>query len=206
MICTFVVNLNWRLIRLKRLSVSIIAVLILFLFACDELTDLVEGPVDSLIDQDVVESQDFNLRTPVYGMQVAIKNGVDAGIQHILDLLDNRAEQFFNCQFAEGSQVGFEDFMLDNGTVVHPLSELRVYVVPNRFDCDAVGRSVCGGIYFFDIDAIVISEGGFQGCGEFSVWKHELGHRYGMEADHSNISDFKPCINPDKCSISDIFD
>ncbi len=190
---------------MKRLPVLLVALYFLTLFSCDEVTDFFAGPIDPLIDEDVVQSQDFNLRTPVYGMQVAIKSGVDAGTQHVLDLLDNRAEQFLNCQFGD-SQIGFEDFMLDNGTVVPPLSELRVYVVPNRFDCDAVGRSVCGGIYFFDIDAITISEGGFEGCGEFSVWKHELGHRYGMEADHSNQSDFKPCINPDNCSPGDIFD
>jgi hypothetical protein len=189
----------------KRFSVSLVVVLVLSLFACDELNDLAEGPIDPLIDQDTVESQDFNFTTPVYGMQVAIDNGVDAGTQHILNLLDNRAEQFLNCQFGD-SQIGFDNFMLDDGTVVSPLSELRVYVVPNRFDCDAVDRSVCGGIYFFDIDAIVISEGGFHGCGEFSIWKHELGHRYGMAADHSNQSDFKPCINPDTCSPGDIFD
>ncbi|MFI5323620.1 MAG: hypothetical protein ACHQ6U_08850 [Thermodesulfobacteriota bacterium] len=81
-----------------------------------------------------------------------------------------------------------------------------MYVIPNRFDCDAVGRSVCGGIYFSDIDAIAISEGGFHGCGEFSVWKYELGHRYGMKPDHSNMSDFEPCINPDNCSLIDLFD
>lgn len=191
---------------MKRLPVLLAVLFVLTLFSCDEVTDLFTGPVDPLIDEGVVESQDFELRTPVYGMQVAIKSGVDAGTQHVLDLLDNRAEEFLNCQFSEGSQIGFEDFMLDNGTVVPPLSALRVYVVPNRFDCEAVGRSVCGGIYFFDIDAIVISEGGFEGCGEFSVWKHELGHRYGMEADHSNISDFKPCTNPDNCGPGDIFD
>ncbi len=86
--------------------------------------------------------------------------------------------------------------------VVPPLSELRVYVVPNRFECEAVGRDVCGGIYFSDIDAIVVSEGGFEGCGEFSVWKHELAHRYGMEADHSNQSDFNACINTDRCDAA----
>jgi hypothetical protein len=166
--------------------------------------DFFRGPVDPLIDEEVVESQDYDLMTPFYGMQVAIDPRVNAGDQHVLDLLDNRAEEFLNCQFSD-SQIGFEDFPLD-GTVVPPLSELRVYVVPNRFECEAVDRSVCGGIYFFDIDAIVISEGGFEGCGEFSVWKHELAHRYGLNADHSNQPDFNTCSKPQTCDPGDVFD
>ncbi|MCZ6554976.1 MAG: hypothetical protein O6759_02530, partial [Candidatus Dadabacteria bacterium] len=86
------------------------------------------------------------------------------------------------------------------------LSQLRVYVVPNRFECEAVGLSVCAGIYFFGNDIIVLSEGGFLGCGEFSVWRHELGHRYGMLADHSNQSDFESCIGQDNCELIDLLD
>jgi len=190
---------------MRHLSVSLAAIFILTLFSCDSVEDFVRGPVDPLIDGDVVESVDYNLTTPNYGMQVAIDSRVDAGTQRVLNLLDNRAEEFLNCQFGD-SQIGFEDFMLDDGTVVPPLSELRVYVVPNRFECEAEGRSVCGGIYFFDLDVIVVSEGGFEGCGEFSVWKHELGHRYGMAADHSNQSEFNACINTDKCDPGNIFD
>ncbi|MGH7851297.1 MAG: hypothetical protein ACREOP_13450 [Thermodesulfobacteriota bacterium] len=189
---------------MRQLPITLAAIFIITLVSCDAVEDFF-APVDPLIDQEVVESQDFNLTTPFYGMQVAIDSGVDAGTERVLDLLDNRAEQFLNCQFGD-SQIGFEDFMLDSGTVVPPLSELMVYVVPNRFECEAVGRDVCGGIYFSDIDAIVISEGGFEGCGEFSVWKHELAHRYGMEADHSNQSDFNACINTDGCDPGDIFD
>lgn len=118
MIFKFISSLFGGISCLKRLSVTVIAVLMLSLLACDVLTDLVEGPVDPLIDQSVVESQDFNLRTPVCGLQVVIKSGVDAGTQHVLALLDNRAEQFLNCQFVGGSQIGFEDFTLDDGTMV----------------------------------------------------------------------------------------
>jgi hypothetical protein len=189
---------------MRYLPITLAAIFIITLVSCDQVEDFV-APVDPLIDQEVVESQDFNLTTPFYGMQVAIDSGVNAGTERVLDLLDNRAEQFLNCQFGD-SDIGFDDFMLDDGTVVPPLSELMVYVVPNRFECEAVGRDVCGGIYFSDIDAIVISEGGFEGCGEFSVWKHELAHRYGMEADHSNQSDFNACINTDRCEFGDIFD
>jgi hypothetical protein len=190
---------------MRQLPVTLAAIFIFSLVSCNDVEDFFRGPVDPLIDREVVESQDFNLTTPLYGMQVAIDSRVDAGDQRVLDLLDNRAEQFLNCQFGD-SQIGFEDFPLNNGTVVPPLSELRVYVVPNRFECEAIGRSECGGIYFFDIDAIVVSEGGFEGCGEFSVWKHELGHRYGMEADHSNQSDFEPCSKPETCDPGNIFD
>lgn len=190
---------------MRYLPVALGALLIFTFYSCDNVEDFFRGPVDPLIDEQDVESQDYDLTTPFYGMQVAIDSGVDAGTQHILDLLDNRAEQFLNCQFGD-SQIGFENFMLDDGIIVPPLSELRVYVVPNRFECEAVDRSVCGGIYFFDIDAIVISEGGFEGCGEFSVWKHELGHRYGMAADHSNQSDFDACTKLQTCDPGNIFD
>ncbi len=189
---------------MRHLPITLAAIFIFSLVSCDQVEDFF-APVDPLIDEEVVESQDFNLTTPFYEMQVAIDSRVNAGDQRVLDLLDNRAEQFLNCQFGD-SDIGFEDFMLDDGTVVPPLSELRVYVVPNRFECEAVGRDVCGGIYFSGIDAIVVSEGGFEGCGEFSVWKHELGHRYGMEADHSNQSDFEACTNTDGCDPGDIFD
>ncbi len=189
---------------MRYLPITLAAIFMFSLASCDSVEELF-APVDPLIDREVVESQDFNLTTPFYGMQVAIDSGVDAGTERVLDLLDNRAEQFLNCQFGD-SQIGFEDFLLDNDVLVPPLEDLRVYVVPNRFECEAVGREVCGGIYFSDIDAIVVSEGGFEGCGEFSVWKHELGHRYGMEADHSNQSDFNACINTDRCGFGDIFD
>ncbi len=190
---------------MRRFSLVLGALVLFTLYSCDSVEDFFRGPVDPLIDEEVVESQDFDLTTPSYGMQVAIDPRVDAGAERVLDLLDNRAEQFLNCQFGD-SEIGFEDFLLDNGTLVPPLDELRVYVVPNRFECEAVGRNVCGGIYFFDIDAIVLSEGGFEGCGEFSVWKHELGHRYGMEADHSNLSEFERCTDTDGCGPGDIFD
>jgi len=190
---------------MRHLPITLAAIFIITLVSCDQVEDIV-APVDPLIDEEVMNSQDYNLTTPFYGMQVAIDSRVDTGTERILELLDNTAEQFLDCQFAEGSQIGFEDFMLDDGTVVPPLSELRVYVVPNRFECEAEGRNECGGEYFSALDAIALSEGGFAGCGEFIVWKHELGHRYGMEPDHSNQSDFGPCINTEVCDFDDIFD
>lgn len=175
--------------------------------SCDETEDLFgSSRVDPLIDDEVVEAQSYELRTPVYGMQVAIDSGVDSGTQSVLDVLDNRAIQFLDCQFMEGAELGFETVMLENGIIVPPLSELRVYVVPNRFECEAVGLNVCSGIYFFTEDIVVVSEGGFLGCGEFALWKHELGHRYGMEADHSNQFEFEPCSDAPNCDAGDLFD
>ncbi|MGH7892077.1 MAG: hypothetical protein ACREN0_07390 [Thermodesulfobacteriota bacterium] len=103
---------------MRQLPITLAAIFIITLVSCDAVEDFF-APVDPLIDQEVVESQDFNLTTPFYGMQVAIDSRVDANDQHVLDLLDNRAEQFLNCQFGD-SQIGFEDFMLDDGTVVPP--------------------------------------------------------------------------------------
>jgi len=184
-------------------------VLIAFALAsvsCDETQDLFDRPTDPLIDVDVAESQDYNFVTTEYGMQVAIANGVDSGTQSILKLLDNRAAQFLNCQFVEGADLGFDTVMLEDGTIVPPLSELRVYIVPNRFECEAEGTSVCTGVEFPDQDIIVVAEGGFLGCGEFAAWKHELGHRYGMTADHSNQNEFRACIKPPDCDAGDLFD
>jgi len=191
---------------IKYLPVFIFTFLMVLTTSCDETFNTVDPPTDPLIDQGIAESQDYNLTTPFYGMQVAIDNSVDSGTQSILDLLDNGATQFLDCQFTEGSQLGFEDVIIGNETNIPPLSQLRVYVVPNRFECEAVGLSVCAGIYFFDNDIIVLSEGGFLGCGEFSAWRHEVGHRYGMEADHSNQSDFEPCIGQDNCEFIDLLD
>jgi len=193
---------------MKYLSVLFVLVLLLVSNSCDsinDLTDSADPPTDPLINEEIVESQTYDLVTPLYGMQVAIDNRVDSGTQSILNLLDNRATRFLDCHFAEGSQLGFEDVMLGNGTIIPPLSELRVYVVPNRFECEAVGLTLCSGIYFFGNDIIVLSEGGFLGCGEFSVWRHEVGHRYGMLDDHSNQSDFQSCIGQDNCEFGDIF-
>ncbi len=186
--------------------VPFVFVLALIFSSCDETQDIIDRPTDPLIDEEVVESQDYNLVTPVYGMQVAIKNGVDSGTQSVLNLLDNRATQFLNCQYEEGADLGFDNVMIQDGTIVPPLSELRVYVVPNSFECEAEGVSVCAGEQFPDNDVIVISEGGFLGCGEFAVWKHELGHRYGMTADHSNQNEYQPCIKAQNCDAGDFFD
>ncbi len=191
---------------MKYLTIFSIFILTITMISCDTLDNNDPTQVDPLIDQEIAESQDYNLTTPIYGMQVAIDRRVDSGTNSVLNLLDNRATKFLNCQFNEGSQLGFQTVELGDGTMIPPLSSLRVYVVPNRFECQAVGLSECAGIYFFGNDIIVLSEGGFLGCGEFSVWRHELGHRLGMAADHSNQSDFQGCIGQDNCEIGDLID
>ncbi|MEM7008723.1 MAG: hypothetical protein AAF462_06250 [Thermodesulfobacteriota bacterium] len=189
---------------MKYLIVFSIFILTATMISCDSLEDdNPVSPLDPLINQEIAESQDYNLTTPLYGMQVSIDSGVDSGTNSVLNLLDNRATNFFNCQFIEGSELGFQTVELENGTNIPPLSTLRVYVVPNRFECEAVGLSECSGVYFFGNDIIVISEGGFLGCGEFAVWRHELGHRYGMAADHSNQPSFRGCIGQDNCEFGD---
>lgn len=186
-------------ILLAVLSISVV------ITSCDETEDLFDGGgTDPLIDRDIAEAQDYNLTTPVYGMQVAIRDDVGLGDSTIMDILDRRATSFLNCQFEEGSDLGFQDVMLSNGDTIGPLSELRVFVVPRRFECEAVGLNRCTGIYFFGNDIIVVSSGSFSGCPNLAVWKHELGHRYGMEADHSNLNEFRACTDEDNCSFEDI--
>lgn len=175
--------------------------------SCDETEDLFDdatGGTDSLIDQEIAEAQDYNLTTPVYGMRVSVRDDVGLGINNILNILDNRATQFLDCQFEGGSDLGFEDVMLSNGDTIGPLSDLRVFVVLRRFKCEAVDLDVCTGIYFFGNDIIVVSSGSFGGCPNLAVWKHELGHRYGMEADHSNLNEFRACTDENNCSFEDI--
>lgn len=174
-------------------------------FSCDDVNNVIDPKTDPLIDAETAAAQNYNLTTPFYNMQVAVDSRVDRGDEGVLNLLDNRAADFLDCQFPQGgAQLGFETVEIEGGEMVPPLSELRVYVVPNRFECEAVGASTCAGIYFGSRDIIVVSEGGFFGCGEFGIWKHELGHRYGMEPDHSNRFMFESCIDDDDCDLSSI--
>ncbi len=191
---------------MKPLSPVLFAFFIICLVSCDQIENLTSAgrDPDPLINEQVVESVNYNLTTPVYGVRVAIDNAVSAGTSSILNLIDNQSTSFLNCQFAEGAEIGNMDFELAGGRIVSPLSELRVYVVPREFECDAVGLSVCAGIQFDGLDVIVISEGGFFDCGDFPFLKHELGHRYGMEPDHSNQFLYDACIEPPDCSLEDI--
>ncbi len=190
---------------MKYLFIFAIISFSLITISCDETEDLFDGGgTDPLIDREIAEAQDYNLSTPVYGMQVAVRGDVGLGDNAIMGILDRRATSFLDCQFEGGSDLGFEDVMLSNGDTIGPLSELRVFVVPRRFECEAVGLDRCNGIYFFGNDILVVSVGNFSGCPDLPVWKHELGHRYGMEADHSNLNEFRACTDEENCSFEDI--
>ncbi len=178
----------------------------LLFLACSE--DILPsfGTVDTLITEEEALSQNFDRPTPVYGMQVAIRDDVDGDINNILHLLDERAADFLECQFMMGAEIGFDDFIIPSGGKVLPLSMLRVFVVPVNFECDAVDKSVCAGIYYSGSDLIIIAKEGLGRCGNLPLWKHEVGHRYGMAPDHSNQNEFEPCIDPPDCDIIDLPD
>lgn len=180
------------------LLVSLIVFPIFFL-ACGY--DLIpgSGTVDSKITDRDALAQDYNRRTLRYGMQVAIRDDVDGDINNILDLLDERAAVFLECQFMMDSDIGSQPFLILNGDQVTPLSMLRVFVVPFTFECEALGRDVCTGIFYPSSDLIIIAKESMNPCGILRAWKHEVGHRYGMVADHSNQNEFEPCIDPPDC-------
>ena len=185
---------------------TLLACLIFFpllFLACSE--DILPslGTVDTLITEEEALSQNFNRPTLVYEMQVAIRDDVDGDINNILDLLDEMAADFLECQFMIDPDIGAHEFLIPSGDKVPPLSMLRVFVVPFNFECDPVDKSICAGIYYFGSDLIIIAKEGLGRCGTLPLWKHEVGHRYGMAADHSNQSDFEPCIDPPDCDIID---
>lgn len=161
--------------------------------------------VDPFILEDDAVMESFDFVTPKYKIQVAIREDVGGIPIDILDLLDRRTERFLDCQF-NNSNIGFDEFMIIEGQTIGPLSDLRVFVIPNKFECMAINSTVCSGVYYFGSDLIIVAREKFANCDEFPVWKHELGHKYGMKGDHSNQSDFEPCIDPPGCSFIDIID
>ncbi len=181
-------------------SLSIFSI---FLYSCgvDEFIPNPSGGVDGLITEEEAISQDYDRSTPGYDIQVAIREDVNADVDNILDILDERAADFLECQFMTNPDIGAQEFQIPNGDRVPPLSQLRVFVVPFNFECNAVDKSICSGIYYFGSDLIIIAEEGFARCGTLPLWKHEVGHRYGMTPNHSNQGDFEPCIDPPDCDI-----
>jgi len=159
------------------------------------------GSLGSKITLEDAKARFYNLRTPLYEMQVSIRNDVGGNDENILDNLDEMAADFLDCRFALGAESGFQDFIIQNGDTITRLSDLRVFVVPFTFRCDAVDRNQCAGAYFFGADIIVISKRSIGQCEDFSFWPHELGHRYGMTADHINQRDFEPCIDALGCDL-----
>ncbi|MGB7291218.1 MAG: hypothetical protein WBD99_03505 [Thermodesulfobacteriota bacterium] len=177
----------------------------LFAFiSCDSLDEVIPetGSPDPLITFEDANDQDYNLTTPLYGMKVAIRGDVSGNVEDILDKLDNRAANFLECQFGDPN-VGFEDVEIGNGEMIPPLSELKVFVVPITFKCEGLTTDVCAGVYFAGpgVDLTIISKRTIGQCNDFSFFKHELAHRYGMEADHSNSGDFEPCKDAPECEL-----
>lgn len=188
---------------MKKISVFVIVTL-LFLTGCEDRLEGLFVNADGLLTEEDVLEQDFNLRTPFYGIQVSISEHVGMDDELVLDLLDSDIRDFLNCQFFAGDRIGFEHFELPDGTIESPLSELRLYVVRRTFECDTVDRSLCNGAYFFDSDTMVVAEKNAGRCEDFALIKHEAAHRYGLAADHSNQADYSFCSDPINCSIWDL--
>ena len=198
---------NKEYTKMKYLCLSALMAFAMFCISCNG-SDLIPGlgEVDSKITEQDANARDFDRSTPGYEMKVAIRNDVDGDPEEILDLLDELAADFLECQFEMGPGIGADPFPIGGGVTVPPLSELRVFVVPFNFECDAVDKDICAGIFFPNSDLIIISEYSLGRCGEFPLWKHELGHRYGMALDHSNQEEFEPCIDPPDCAFDDFLD
>lgn len=189
---------------MKKLSIFI-PLVCLFLFAsCDEIEDRVTGSTDAEVTIEEAEAQNYNLTTPYYGIRVAINQSVSANPGDLLDFIDSKIIDFLNCQFAGGENIGFEDFELSDGTIIPPLNQLRIYIVPKTFECSAVDRDVCSGIYFYDEDIVVIAKNSFGRCEDYALTQHEVAHRYGLRADHSNQRQFSDCSDPRDCDLGDL--
>ena len=194
---------------MRTFTLIITAFLFLALAGCDSVEDAFTDEVvepDSLLSQDEILAQNFNLRTPVYGIAVAIDDDVDLSQDEILMLIDQEIADFFNCQFFEGEDLGLDDFVLEDQTVVTPLSDLRLYIVPFNFECNAQDKSICAGIYFRGSDSMAVAEEGFGRCGDLPLLQHEVAHRYGMLGDHSNQDEFAACSDPEDCGLLDFLD
>jgi hypothetical protein len=189
---------------LKLLLIFSLLLTVFVLVSCDSLGDVVPegGSPDPLITFDDANSQTYNLTTPLYGMKVAIRGDVGGNVEDILNQLDKKAENFLECQFGDPN-VGFMDLQIESGEVIPPLSELRVFVVPITFECESPTSGVCAGAYYGgpDADLTIISKRTIGQCKDFSFFKHELAHRYGMKADHSNGRDFEPCKDAPGCQL-----
>ena len=173
----------------------------IFFLACGEnLLPSSTGEMDGMITLEDANDRKYNLKTPGYEIQVSIREDVNADVNEILDLLDKRAAEFLECQFTTNPDIGAQEFQIPSGDKVQPLSVLRVFVVPFSFECEALDRDVCAGIYYPpSSDLIIIARVSLSPCGILRFWKHELGHRYGMDADHSNQNEFEPCSDPPDC-------
>jgi len=194
---------------LKKTALLFLLLFVLSITGCDTLEDTLDNEIinpDGLLTLEEINEQNFDLRTPVYDIAVAIDDDVDLPQDEILMLIDQEIADFLNCQFFEGEDLGFDEYVLDNQEVVPPLSELRLYIVPFNFKCDAQDRSICAGIYFGSTDSMAVAEEGFGRCGDLPLLQHEVGHRYGMLGNHSNQDEFAACSDPEDCGLLDFLD
>ncbi|MGH7885046.1 MAG: hypothetical protein ACRENO_05055 [Thermodesulfobacteriota bacterium] len=194
---------------MKKNLLLIIIFLAFTLAGCEDIGDdfrgiFIDDP-DPLITEDDALNQDFSLISPKFGIRVSIDDDVDNNTEDVLNAIDDAATGFLNCQFEEGENIGFEEFELEDGKVVPPLSELRMYVVPFTFECQAVDTDTCAGIHFGS-DIITIAEKTNNTCEDFGFLEHEIAHRYGMDADHDNIGEFEDCIEIPGCGFFDFID
>ncbi len=194
---------------MKNITFLFFFLFILSIAGCDSLEDTFDDEIvdpDGLLTLEEINQQNFNLRTPVYDIAVAIDGDVDLPQDEILMLIDQEIEDFLNCQFFEGEDLGFDDFMLSNNEIITPLSDLRLYIVPFNFECDTQDRSICAGIYFSSTDSMAVAEEGFGRCGDLPLLKHEVAHRYGMLSNHSNQDEFAACSDPEDCGLIGFLD
>lgn len=176
----------------------------LILVGCDEIEDRIVGSADQEVTIEEAEAQNYDLITPEYGIRVAVNQSVDMPDADTVAFLDSKIMDFLNCQFAEGAQLGFENYELPSGRIVPPLSELRIYIVPKTFECNATDRDICSGIYFNDEDIIVLAEKSLGRCEDLALTQHEVAHRYGLNSNHSNQAQYSECSDPRQCDLGDL--
>lgn len=185
---------------MKYIFTASLVLITLFSLSCEDLDNFLDTDPDPLITQADANSKNYNLTTPRFGMQVSIEGGVAGETSDILDALDFGAADFFQCQFGmDPDVIGNSVFDLGDGQFAQPMDQLRVLVAPFTFECEAVDKDVCAGIYYPGSDLIIIAKDARFQCEEFAFWRHELGHRYGLALDHSNQDDFDECTEPDSC-------
>lgn len=188
---------------MKKIWISLPLLCLVFLVSCDEIEDRVRDSADAEVTIEEAESQNYNLTTPYFGIRVSINQSVSTNVEELLDFIDSKIADFLNCQFSQGEQIGFENFELQDGTIIPPLDELRMYIVPKTFECSAVDKDICSGIYFYDEDIVVLAKESFGRCEDYALLQHEVAHRYGLSADHSNQSQFSECSDPRDCDLFD---
>lgn len=189
----------------KTFKKILIIALLMMIYGCDEMgSDIVN--IGNEVTEQEAASQNFDMTTNIFNIRVAVDSDVDLEDETILELIDSDTADFLNCQFFEGEEIGFMDFELEDGSLVTPLSELRIFIVPFNFECNAVDKNICAGIYFDNTDLIIISEESFGRCENLPLLKHEIAHRYGLEFNHSNQDVFAACSDPEDCDTGEFLD